>query len=221
MSRVKRNIVSILVAASMMSVLFGCGSNADNSDKEKFVGTWETSIDLTDAVNEEIQNSLDAANADIGEYLNINKFELTLLFEFNDDDTYSLYADESSLDNNIEDLKVDFKDGITAYFEGVIADQGLGMSVDDVLATSGLSLDDLVDECVSDDMFDGVIDEFAAEGKWKAENGKLYATDGVDEDFAENKYQPYEFTSDGIKLLKAEAEEDEFGVYPMILKKAE
>ena len=220
MTRVKRSIVSILIAASMTSVLFGCGSKA-TSDKEKFVGKWETSIDMTDFVNDEIQDSLDATNADIAEYLNINKFELTMLFEFNDDDTYSLQADESSLKDNIEDLKVDFKAGVTEYFEAMIADEGLEMSVDDVLALSGFSLDELIDESLSDDMFDDMLDAYVTEGKWKAENGKLYATDSMDEDFADNKYQPYEFTSDGIKLLKAEAEEDEFGMYPLILKKAE
>lgn len=67
MNRLKRNIVSILMIMSMSFVLFGCsGSGANNSisDKERFVGTWETTVDMTDTINDEIQKA--RAQADSG-----------------------------------------------------------------------------------------------------------------------------------------------------------
>lgn len=61
-------------------------------------------------------------------------------------------------------------------------------------------------------------------GTWKAteaKDGKLYTTDSVDDDIDENSYELYEITSDGIKLSEPEGVEDDLGIFPLVMTKAE
>lgn len=214
MSRLKRNVVSILMVVSMAFVLFGCGSSGD---KEGFLGTWESTVDVAELMNEEIQKGIDQYNADMIEFLNIDKCEITFLFTFNDDDTFSISADEDSIQNSIETLKTDFKGKATAYLESVIEKTGYDMSIDDIFALSGTTLDDLINESISDDITDSMIEEMELSGKWEIKDGQLYLTDN---EFGEDDCFNYELTSDRITLLDTNGN-DWYGILPMLLKKVE
>ena len=210
MRRLKRNVVSILMVVSMAFVLFGCGSSGD---KEGFLGTWESTVDMADFINEEIQKE----DADIIEYLNIDKFEITFLFTFNDDETFSISADEDSIQNSFEAVKTDLKGKVTEYLEYIIAEQDYGISLDKVLELKGISIDDLINENLGDDIIDDMIEEIELNGKWKVEDGQLYLTDN---EFGEDDCFNYELTSDRITLLDTNGN-DWYGILPMLLKKVE
>ena len=213
MSNLRRRAVSILMVVAMALALFSCSSP---SDKEKFIGTWKAAIDVTDTVTE----GLAQEGGEIADYINLGKFEFVLLFTFNEDGTYSMSADENSLNDSIENVKVALKDGLTKYCEEMIADTGLDMSVDDVLMLStGMSMDEMIEEGFSDDLFSGAIEEIESSGKWNAEDGKLYISDSMAGDIDETSYVPYEITSNEIKLAKPEGFEDDLGMFPMVLTK--
>ena len=218
MSKVKRTVVSVLMLLSMALILVSCGSSGD---KEKFVGTWEANVNLTDFVNEQFQAGFDQVGEDASEYFNIDEFEFKMLFTFNDDDTYSISVDEDSLNNSVETIKGNFKDGFTAYVEDMIASMGLEMSVDEMMAMSGMSMDDVINAGFGDEIIGGMIEEFEVNGNWDAKDGKLYTTESVNDDIDENSYELYEITSDGIKLSEPEGVEDELGIFPIVLTKAE
>ena len=218
MKNLTRKIVCALMAVTMVFVLFGCGkSGAD--DTEKFIGTWNAKIDMTDLFNENFQQGMGESGDDLSGYFNIDKFELTMVFTFKEDGTYSMTVDKAGLNKTVDDLKDDLKDGLTTYFEDMIAENELGMSLDEVLGYLEISMDELIDASLGSDMIDGLVEAFEAHGKWKAEKGKLYTSESVNDDIDESGYELYEFTSGGIKLSEPEGVKDDLGVFPMLLTK--
>lgn len=226
MSRLKRSAASILVILSMAFMVFGCdyiSPQNNSSDKERFVGSWKTTIDFTDQINDQV----DQSGGDIAEYINIDKFEFTFLFTFNTGGTYTIAFDKESANNSYEDAKSDIKDGILAYYGSMISDTGVYNSVEEMLEAKGISLDGLIDklmDIIMDytfgvDIFDDMTDTESG-GIWKVEGGKLYTTDDADGNFDGAEALPYKFTSDGIKLSAPEgADEDAKVLFPLILKK--
>ena len=219
MKRVMKKMVCVLVAAAMVLALIGCGSSSKNNDKEKFLGTWKVDVDLTDAFNDGFTEGMDQIDAAASEYFNVDKFDFTVIFTFNDDGTYSMGVDDDSFNSSVDGVKESVKAGLTRYFEDMIVEMGLDMSVDEVLEASGMSMEALIDASLTPDMFGGVLEELNLSGKWKVENGKLYLTESADDDFDEEDFDYYEITEEGIKLYIPEGVEDETGLYPMLLTK--
>ena len=214
-----RKIVSMLLIAVMLLAFVGCG-NSKSGDKEKFVGTWNATLDMTDVLNESLREGIAEEDETMADYFSVDKFDFVVEFTFNEDGTYSTTVDEASLNRSSDALKASVKDGLMRYFEDMVAEMDLDMSVEDLLDLSGRSIDALLDEALPTDLFDDVLDEFRLKGNWKAENGKLHTTESVDESIDKNAYELYEFTSNGdIKLSLVDDSEDESGVFPMILKK--
>ena len=218
MKRSMKNIVGILLIAAMVLAFAGCG-NSKASDKEQFVGSWKATLDLTDVLNESLKEGIAQADADMADYFTVDRFGFDVIFTFNDDDTYSSKIDEATLEKSTAAMKAGLKDGLTSYFEDMVAEMGLDMSVDKLLDASGFSLDELLDEALPADLFDEVLDEFRLSGKWKAKDGKLYTTESVNDDIDDSGYELYEITSAGIKLSLVDDSEDEAGVFPMLLTK--
>ena len=218
MKSAARKIASALMAVSMVFVLFGCG-NSGAGDKEKFIGTWNAKVDMTELFNDNFQQGMGESGVDLADYFNIDRFELTMIFTFNEDGTYSIVVDEGLLSNTFENVKSDLKDGMTSYFEDMIAAEGVDMSLDEMLDYLGTTLDELIDESIGDDLYDEIAEEFAVSGKWDAANGKLYMTESVSEDIDKNTYDLYEITSGGIKLSEPEGVEDDMGIFPLLLTK--
>lgn len=219
MKRTIRKMVCVLMIAAMVLALVGCGGSGKNNDKEKFLGTWKVDVDMTDIINGGLTEGMDQIDASASEYFNISKFDLTVIFTFNDDGTYSMDVDDDSFNSSVDGVKEDIKAGFIKYFEDMIAGMGLDMSVDEVLEASGMSIESLIDESLTSEMFDSMIEEFEVSGKWKVEKGKLYLTESADDDFDEENFDYYEISEEGIKLYIPEGMEDETGLYPMYLTK--
>ena len=203
----------------LVCTLVGCGAPG-SGDKDAFLGTWEATADLVESINKDLSEGFAGVDEGMAEYFKISSFEVTLVYTFNKDDTYSIRLDEDSLKAAIEHTKDEVKDGVGAYFEDVIAEAELDMTVEELLEASELDLDDLADSAFDYNMIRGSFtNEFECEGKWKAENGQLYLSKSVNEE-ADDLSELYEITSDGIRLTKPEGSEDEMGIYPLLLKKA-
>ena len=216
-----RKMASILLAALMLLMLFGC-SKSGASDQKKFEGTWKATVSLTDLANESIQQSSGIDSQTFSKYFKVSKFELVLVFTFRDDGTYSLSVDEAQLNQNNKAFMDEIKAGMIKFFEDNLAEQGIDMSVDEfVEAQAGMSLDEYFDQTFPASIFDGMADSFSATGKWKAEDGKLYLSQSTSADIDTNDYDLYEFTSSSeIKLSLPAGESDGMGVYPLVLKKS-
>ena len=219
MKNIKRQAICIFLMLTLVFTLASCGVPG-SGDKEEFLGTWMATADLVESINESLSEGFGGVDEGLVEYFKISSFEVTLVYTFNKDDTYSIRVDEDSLKAAIEHTKDEVKDGAVAYLEDVIAQSELDMTVEELLEASELDLDDLADSAFDyNTIRRSFTDELECDGKWKAENGELYLSESVDEE-ADDLSELYEITSDGIQLTKPEGSEDEMGIYPLLLKKA-
>lgn len=215
-----RKTASILLIASMLLMLFGC-SGSGASDQKKLVGTWKATVDMTDLMNDSIQQGMGEADQVFDEYFQISKFDFVVIFTFRDDGTYSMSTDEAHFNNSINTIIEELKAGMRRYLEDMLTEQGLDMSLDELLAEEGTSIDALFDESLPPSMFDGMVDEFTVTGKWKAAQGKLFTTESVNDSIENGSYDLYEFiSSNEIKLSLPDGAVDDTGMYPIVLKKS-
>lgn len=212
MKKVYQLILSVLVVFALILSLTGC------DEQKKFVGSWETTIDMTDFINQEITD-----DEEMAEYLKIEEFELVLKMTFKEDGTYKAFIDENELEKTLVLVKEDFKEGMNKYFEDYIDSMGLGLTVDEVFEASGVSMDSLVEEAFGDELYGSLTDELASEGNFKVKDGKLYLSDGLDNDIDEDEYDTYEILKDELKLIESFGDDEEdlekMDVYPMTFKK--
>ena len=207
-------LMCIVLVLSMLLTLTGCGG-----DNAKLVGTWKCDKNMAKFFNDGVA----IGDPTIAEYIHLDEFNITVCMEFYDDDTYSIYADEASVKAAIEIMKVDVMDGIVAYLEAVVMDQfGFALPVEQILEMTGLTMDSLLAEIVTDDLVDEIVDGVAARGKFKAEGGKLYTSAGLSYEIDPAVYETYTLKGDTLTLLEYVGNEEDApdaAVYPMVFVK--
>lgn len=215
----KKQVLCIFLMLALVCALAGCDAPG-SGDKDAFLGTWNAAADLVESINESLSEGFGGVDEGLVEYFKISSFEVTLVYTFNKDDTYSICVDDDSLRAAIEHTKDEVKDGAVAYLEDAIAQNELDMTVEELLEASELDLDDLVDSAFDyNEITKTFVDYFNSNGQWKAKDGELYLSESVNAG-ADDLSELYEITSDGIQLTKPEGSEDEMGIYPLLLKKA-
>ena len=175
-----KKIIAFTLALVMLFVFAACSKKSDS-----VAGAWKTEIEMAKvmgAMNE------DAAESYIGELMKDLKVGINL--NLKDDGTFELTIDSNK-------LKEDFKKVMKEKLPALMAEQ-MGMTEDalkEALAAQNKSIDDLVEEAVSDG---DIIDAKDAKGTYKYENGKLYLKG---EDSKDKGFKNYaECTLEGNKL---------------------
>ena len=167
----KKRIALLLSFVLVLSLaLCACGGGK----KDTIVGTWKANIDLAEAFNEEM------AAAGMGDFINIESFNLPLVMTFNEDGTGSMTVDQAAMTETIDKLAADLTAGLEAYFTEYFASMGLEIDLDEALAASGMSMDDLVEEMKAEFAGEDAFAEFTNEFKYKAEDGKLYMSEDLE-----------------------------------------
>ena len=189
----KKLLALVLSAVLLVGVLAGCGGGKEAASGEGLEGTWRTEIDMADMINEQM------AASGMGEFMNISDFSITMVMDIKGDGTYAMTVDKDALAGSMEGVKEDMKSGVTAYMESMIKEQGLDISVEDAMAASGMSLDDMVDQAFSEEAMDEMTAGLHIEGQYKAEDGKFYTSGSVDEAPSDN-YESYTLDGDTLTL---------------------
>lgn len=184
----KIRILCLLLIAALFAALTGCG-------KPSIVGTWESEIDMSEAFNQ----SIAMEDKDMARFVKVSSLRFPIRYTFKANGTCKTVSDEEAVQAALENVREELRSGYTEYFAYMIKQEGLGMTVDALLSMNGLTMNMILDEVMTD--FDGMADELVTTGKWKAEDGKLYMSDG-DEEIDESEYYPYELTSDQLTLLE-------------------
>lgn len=208
-----RKSLSLLVCLSLMSALLLACSGCGGGDKKALLGNWETSIDLTDMINDEMKAGLN--DDEMLQYLTVEKFTMELSLSFNEDDTYAMSVDEAALESSLDQVIATFKTGLTQYVEEMIAAQGVEMTVDDFFAQAGITLDDMLAQAFDKDEVMSSLDDMESKGTFEAKGGVLYLTD--DEGTGLESYK----LEDGKLTLTGEGVEDDDtkALYPMVFSK--
>lgn len=226
-----KKLIALLLAALMTFSLVGCASGPE------LLGKYETTIDLTDMIIAEFDSGtgLNDPNLSLANYL--DKFEIKVLFEFKEDGTHVQMFDTASLEDSMET----FKAAIVPLMDDLLLfslDQTLGamgytietkedveailnMNWDDIFVQSmGITAEDFIGQMVDElsaELFDQTV---LAEGKYKAENGKLHISLSLDEEYLEDAYETYEIDGDTVTITGGvNIEEDEILPYPYTLTK--
>ncbi len=220
MKNMIKQAICMFLVLTLVFPLAGCVF-FDSGDKNEFLGTWKVPIDLTEFINEDLKEGFAGLDEELVDNFQFSSVEVTLVYTFNKDDTYSIRLDQDALNASIEHMKDEFKDIVEVLLENAIAQAELDMTVEELLESQGLDLDGFIDSAVDFDntITNAIVDTFNMNGQWKAENGQLYLSKSVNQE-ADDLSALYEITSDGIRLTKPEGSEDEMGIYPLLLKKA-
>ena len=209
----KKRIVSVVLLLAMLLALTACGGG----DADKLVGTWKCEMDLAEQINDEM-----GLDDEMAEYLNFDSFEIVVYMEFNKDGTYSMYADMDTMEESLDAAVEDFADGMAQYLEAMIYEQtGMEMSADEILAMSGVSMDDMLAEAFPEGMAEEIAEGMTMEGNFEAKDGKLFTSAGLDYDDDPEVYETYELDGSTLTITGyvGDDADDVFGVYPLVFKK--
>ena len=214
MKKVLCILLVLALCAAMLTAFTGCGNEAD-----KLVGTWKAEVDLAAMINEEL-----AADPALAEHFNISSFCVTLTMTFNEDGTYASGIDGDSVMAAMEGLIADLETGIYAMFEAELEAAGLDMSVEDLMALSGVSMDDVLGEMtytLESGLVEQVVAESAMEGNYEVKGDKLFQSEGMEYAIDPAVYEVFEL--DGNTLTLVEYVGDDTGiseVYPITFTKS-
>ena len=112
-------------------------------DTGNIVGTWETTMDYAGLLNVMMRS-----DPDMGEYFNFSEIIIRLVFQFDEDGTYSLSVDPASAESIYQDVVTQMLTGLKSYFidNNVDFDELLqeAGTTEEALAESVLSKDSLL-----------------------------------------------------------------------------
>lgn len=208
--------LSIILVLTFMLSLTGC------SDSKKFVGQWKAEVDITDS----IYSAMSDENEDVFKHVTPTDLTVSFVFAFNSDGTYRITVDEEAWKETMRTFGQTMAEGLRAYFQDLIVSSGLDVSVDELLESTGVDLDSMVDEMVgeleSSELFG---EDSISEGSFKAEKGKLYTSDSINSEIDENEYTSYTIEGDSIIFTGAveaefiDMEDMDIELFPMTLTK--
>lgn len=201
--------------------------NVPSNDAKTIVGKWDCNWDMSGLFN----MMFSMMDETMGEYVHIEKLDFPMHFTFGEDGTYTVVSDRDTIKESMSGMVEDLVDGLNQYFEHVIGENEMNMTVEDLLAASGFnSMDEYLDAMMSG--FEDTAEAYETSGKWTIEDGKLCILE--EEDGVEMKsVYTYELTGNQLKLLDVtvdgegmEGMEDMLGalmegMFPMILIRAE
>lgn len=203
-----KKIIALTLALVLVLSLCACGA------KEDLSGTWKTTLDMSASYNAE----LEATDPTMAEYLKLDSFDVPLTMELKADGTYTMNVDREDLQGVLDQVIEATKSGILAYFEEILAQQGIEMDVTEAMALMGISLDELVDELTAQFESEEFYASMGGEGNWKASKGKFYMTDSLDAVAGVGEYNTYVLEGDTLTLDAGTETLDEASVnmFPMI-----
>ncbi len=209
----KKTAATLVCLSLMCSLLLLC-SGCGNKDKDALIGTWETTLDLTDMVNDQMKAGM-GAQQDLMEYFTIKSFPLKLTLTFNEDDTYKLAMDKAAMDQSLDNILTDFRDGATRYFEDIIAESGQEMTIDEALASMGITMDDFMEQLFNKDAMISSMGEMESSGTFEVKSGVIYLTDEEGPGA-----EPYKLDGTTLTLTGEGVDNGELmGMYPMVFNK--
>ena len=204
----KKRVLSVLVAALLLlTMLTACGSKTDKA----MLGKWVCEMDFGSYLNEGL-----ATEPEIAQYLMVDEFVLEVELYLNEDGTYKMTADTTANKASFENVKAELADGMEDYLTAAAEEYGL--TLEDLLAASETTIDEMMDEAFGDAMYYEIIAEMEAEGKFEAADGKLYMSDGLNYDIDKNVYETYTLNGN-VLTITGDSDGTTDGMYPMEFKK--
>ena len=181
------------------------------AEDEGIVGTWRQVYTYDDIF-------LERLGEDVDEYMDYDSVSLTYTYKYFYDNTYTF---TSTVDQFIDSLETMLINGMDAYFEALIIENGEQgeITVDEVWAQMGMSRDNVF-EAFGLSKLEETITAYA-EGQYVAEDGKLYASGNIDTEVSKEAYETFEVTDSTLTLTGyyEEGELVDAESYPIVFNK--
>lgn len=223
MRRVKR-MVALIMTVMCIFTLTGCATDA-----EKLVGTWKGEISVNDVMD---NTNVASGNLDIlllKQFIDFSEMYIAFDMTFNEDGTYYAKVDEASVQKFLDAVLVEIEKNLYDIVEAEIGKTGVNISVEDMLAYLGVDSGNLIEyikEMYSEsDLALSIAEENLIEGKYDAEDSKLYLSEALDSEVDRNEYEIYKLKGNTLTLLEnvgnENGEKELIHVYPFVLTKVE
>lgn len=205
----KKFIVLLLTMCMLLCILLtGCGK------KSEIEGFWHAEIDLTDFINESLENE------ELGEYVKISYFCFDYFAYFNDDGTYEFKFDTEGAATMYEQVREDFKKGVLEYFQAMIDENNADITVEELLEKQGKPLDELIEDEFPDEYLQGFMDSLSNVGNYESKEGKLYLSASLDTRPSKEVYEEYTLEGDTLTITAGNTKQSgEFDVFPLVFEK--
>lgn len=182
-------------------------------------GNWNSVIDCTDYYNEVMASSEEYE--EYREYFVFEDVHFSMDWTFHADGTYTLQANEASVMEMGENLEDFFLKGFTEYLEACIQEAGWDMTVDELIESRGMTMDDIVEGMASAMDLSGSVEASRVEGQYVLEDGKLIMSGSVYEEPDADTHEAYTVEFEGDDLVLVEGGSFDFfeSIMPITLKR--
>ena len=190
----KKSVAIVLCLALVFSMcLCGC-----SNEKKQVLGTWTTTIELADQINEGIVGS----DSEAAEYLTIDSFKLILNMTFHENDTYSMKYDEAAATAEVDRIVDLVTDGMLKYLVDALAELGMELTEEEALEMTGITREDLQAQFAGELDVESLFADLNMEGQFKVEDGKMYLSDGLEYGVDETMYEFYSVEGNTLTIDK-------------------
>ncbi len=195
------SFLTVALLVCFLVILGGC-NNAEQTENNKFTGSWQATMDYTDAIDAKSMFS----GSDLEDYIEIGTLTLKCDFVFNEDNTCKLSLNKKSIDKMYDDLIGWCEDGLEKWLGEYITQMGLDTTPEQMMKEQGVTIQMILgDDFTRKDFAELFDDDLWISGRYKAQNGMLYIAEDADDDF--DDFLSYSF--DGKDSFKLELPVDE------------
>ncbi len=171
----------------------------DDEDEEvSIIGKWEAEVDMADFINESMEDEL-GTELD-KKFSNIN---IKLTMEF-DKEEVELSMDAGDIEKSI---KNQMPDVLKAALEVILEESGLGMTVDELLEAQDMTMDEFIEETMSQMDFEEITSELdiSESSLYELDGDKLYT---FDDEKDEDEFMTIKLTAKKLVIESWSTSED-------------
>lgn len=202
------------------------GKDAADAASARVAGVWETDLDLSDTLEQQLIREVSETAGDLAEYISLGEFILHLTLNLKDDGTYRMEVDRASAEAAMNRYTEDLRSTLTGYMQSILSAQGVNMTVDQALTAQGTSIDAMIQQAEEGWNIDDIINNTNQEGQYRASIDKLWLSDGLEYSVDENHWEAMALDGDTMTLTAGDNAADEAsdsaethafdGLYPVV-----
>lgn len=180
------------------------------------VGEWVGTVDMTDMFNEAVSGG----DPTMAQYVDFSNICFDLRMEFTEDGICTMYVDEDSVIVLMDTMTIQLTQFLYDYMGAMLEENGLDMTVDELLAMQGYTVDTFIAESFDVEELASSFTDIYETGNYVAEDGLLYVSTSLSDDAKSVNPNPYTLDGDTLTVeAAADTTADEEFMYPLIMKR--